>query len=387
VIKRPNILLILSDEHDPSVTGCYGHPVVQTPHLDRMAREGVVFNHAYCNSPLCVPSRMSFLTGRYCHQIGVWDNGSPLKSEIPTFAHYSEAAGYGTVLCGRMHMIGEDRLHGFGRRLYDDITRWQSYSQTPKRTKGARRGSNLHVTECGPGGSVYQIYDDTVTDLTVRFLKSRAEAPDDDPWLLVSGLMCPHFLLIAPEAYFEIYDPDRIDLPNLNEETLENQHPVIRHLRRYHHHEDELPEELTRRALASYYALITMTDHNIGRMLEMIDSSRLRENTVVIYVSDHGEMGGQHGIWQKQCFYEPSVRVPMLVRMPDLPGGETGRQKCESRGLRADSPGTSGARSPRGSSREGPDGISVRHGQFGPDRFERVPRPRHVERRFYDQDR
>ena len=92
------------------------------------------------------------------------------------------------------------------------------------------------MTECGPGGSVYQTYDDTVTDLTVRFLKSRAEAPDDDPWLLVSGLMCPHFPLIAPEAYFEIYDPDRIDLPDLNEETLESQHPVTRHLRRYHHH-------------------------------------------------------------------------------------------------------------------------------------------------------
>ena len=105
-MRRPNILLIMSDEHDPAVSGCYGHPVVQTPNLDRLASQGVLFENAYCNNPICVPSRMSFLTGQYASDVNVFDNGSPLASEIPTFAHYLEASGYETTLCGRMHMVG-----------------------------------------------------------------------------------------------------------------------------------------------------------------------------------------------------------------------------------------------------------------------------------------
>lgn len=311
----------MSDEHDPAATGCYGHPLVQTPHLDRLARQGVMFDSAYCNSPMCVPSRMSFLTGRYGWEIGVYDNGSPLGSEIPTFAHYFEAAGYDAVLCGRMHMVGPDRLHGFGRRLFDDMTEWMGFDQKPPRTPEWRRRSNSHVTECGPGRPWWLDYDRTVIDLSVRFLESQARRPSSRPWLLVSGLMYPHFPLWAPQEYLDLYPPERIPLPNLGGETLENQHPVIAHLRRAMRNDEPLPDELTRQAIASYYALITLTDTHVGRLIEAVDSSPLRENTVIIYTSDHGEMAGQHGIWQKQCFYEPSVRVPLIVRMPGGPQG------------------------------------------------------------------
>ena len=139
--QRPNILIVMSDEHDPAVMGCSDHPLVQTPNLDRLAGAGVVFDSAYCNNPICCPSRMSFLTGRYSHQIGVWDNGSPLRADIPTFAHYFEAAGYESVLCGRMHVVGHDRLHGFGKRLFDDQDRWKDFRQTARRTKEARRAA------------------------------------------------------------------------------------------------------------------------------------------------------------------------------------------------------------------------------------------------------
>lgn len=175
-MERPNILLIMSDEHDPAVSGCYGHPLVQTPHLDRLAGQGVLFENAYCNSPMCVPSRMSFLTGRFASDVNVFDNGSPLASEVPTFAHYLEASGYETVLCGRMHMVGPDRLHGFGRRLYDDMTAWMGLEQKPNRTPDARRSSNSHVTECGPGPARWLAYDRTVADLSERFLQARAQA-------------------------------------------------------------------------------------------------------------------------------------------------------------------------------------------------------------------
>ena len=320
-LERPNFLIIMSDEHDPAATGCYNHPIVKTPNLDRLAAQGVTFDNAYCNSPICVASRMSFITGKYVHQIGAWDNGSPIKGEEPTFAHYFEAEGYDTVLCGRMHMVGDNRLHGFGKRLYGDLEADKSYRQIARRTKDWRRSSNSHVTENGPGEGSWQSYDGAVTDLSVRCLKNKAKYPSERPWLLVSGLLFPHFPLIAPEDYYNMYSTDNVLMPNLGDETFAKQHPAIRHLRWAFHNEKDLPEEVTRRALASYYALVTLTDHNIGQMLEVIDNSHLKNNTIVIYTSDHGEMAGQHGIWQKCCFYEASCRVPLIVRWPGVPAG------------------------------------------------------------------
>ena len=311
----------MSDEHDPAVAGCYGHPLVQTPSLDRLAAEGVLFENAYCNNPICVPSRMSFLTGKYASDVNVFDNGSPLAPDIPTFAHYLEASGYETTLCGRMHMIGPDRLHGFSRRLLDDKSEWVRFGKGPVRTPEARRSSNSHVTECGPGPPRWLEYDSTVTDLSQRFLHDKAANPASRPWCLVASFMYPHFPLFAPQQYLDLYPIDRIDLPVHGHELLDNQHPAIRQLRYFFHNDQPLPEELTRTALASYFALVTLTDEHIGRLLSVVDSSPLQENTVVIYISDHGEMAGQHGIWQKQCFYESSVRVPLIVRGPRLASG------------------------------------------------------------------
>ncbi|MYC94392.1 MAG: sulfatase-like hydrolase/transferase [Caldilineaceae bacterium SB0661_bin_32] len=320
-MKRPNILLIMSDEHAPAVTGCYGHPLAQTPNLDRLAAEGTLFENAYCNNPICVPSRISFLTGKYASDVNVFDNGSPLASEIPTFAHYLQASGYETTLCGRMHMIGPDRLHGFGQRLFDDMNDWVRLGKGPVRTPDARRNSNSHVTECGPGPPRWLDYDRTVTDLSERFLRDKAGNPSDRPWCLVSSFMYPHFPLYAPQEYLDLYPANRIALPDLGDESFESQHPAIRQLRYFFHNDQPLPEELTRAALASYFALVTLTDEHIGRLITIVDDSPLLENTVIIYLSDHGEMAGQHGIWQKQCFYESSVRVPLIVKGPRLEAG------------------------------------------------------------------
>jgi choline-sulfatase len=326
-LNKPNVLIIMSDEHNPRFTGCYGHPVVRTPNLDRLAGEGVQFDNAYCNSPMCGPSRMSFLTGMYAHRISAWDNGSVVKSEIPTFANYFEAAGYDTTLCGRMHMIGGNRLHGFGSRLYEDMEDWMSTSQLANRTPEARRGSNSHVTECGPGTGSWQEYDRHVADLSKRFVETKAAAQEDSPWLLVSGFMFPHFPLIAPEQFYSMYDPEQIELPELEGETLESQHEVIRHLRYCFRNDQPIPPEVERKALASYYALISLMDYHAGQLIDVINNSRLRDNTIIIYLSDHGEMAGRHGIWQKQCFYEDSVKIPMIIRMP---GGQAGKRVAEN---------------------------------------------------------
>ena len=319
-----NIVFLFSDEHAGGVMGNSGHPVVQTPHLDRLSEQSYTFDNAYCNYPICTPSRLSMLTGRYPHQIEAWDLAAIADGrQHQTWGDYLAEADYETVLCGRTHFNGSDRLLGFSYRLLDDLPRWcRSTGRPPRRTSDERRGSNSHVAECGPGDHEHTRYDRNVADLAIDFLNQKAAAPDDNPFLLYCGFMHPHFPLIAPPEFYAQYDPDALELPATWNEPLESQHPIIQHHRWSWRNDIPPPEATVRCALACYYALVSALDAQIGRILEAIDTSPLREDTVVIYTSDHGEMAGHHGIWQKQCFYEPAVKVPLMVR---LPSGENGR--------------------------------------------------------------
>ena len=318
-----NIVFLFSDEHAGAVMGNGGHPVVRTPHLDHLAEQSYTFDNAYCNYPICTPSRLSMLTGRYPHQIEAWDLGAILDRQYQTWGDYLTEADYETVLCGRTHFNGTDRLLGFSHRLLDDLPRWRhTTGRPPRRTLDARRGSNSHVAECGPGDHEHTRYDRNVTDLAVEFLHEKATSPDDRPFLLYCGFMHPHFPLIAPPEFYALYDPDALELPATWNEPIESQHPIIQHHRWAWQNDIPPPEATVRCALASYYALVSTLDAQIGRILAAIDTSPLAEDTVVIYTSDHGEMAGHHGIWQKQCFYEPAVKVPLMLR---LPAGESCR--------------------------------------------------------------
>ena len=318
-----NIVFLFSDEHAGAVMGNSGHPVVRTPHLDRLAEQSYTFDNAYCNYPICTPSRLSMLTGRYPHQIEAWDLGAILDRQYATWGNYLTEADYETVLCGRTHFNGTDRHLGFSHRLLDDLPRWRhTTGRPPRRTLDARRGSNSHVAECGPGDHEHTRYDRNVTDLAVEFLHEKATSPDDRPFLLYCGFMHPHFPLIAPPEFYALYDPDALELPATWNEPIESQHPIIQHHRWAWQNDIPPPEATVRCALASYYALVSALDAQIGRILAAIDTSPLAEDTVVIYTSDHGEMAGHHGIWQKQCFYEPAVKVPLMLR---LPAGESCR--------------------------------------------------------------
>ena len=170
-----NIVFLFSDEHAGSVMGNSGHPVVQTPHLDRLADQSYTFDNAYCNYPICTPSRLSMLTGRYPHQIEAWDLGAIADRRYETWGDHLTEADYETVLCGRTHFNGTDRLLGFSHRLLDDLHRWRhTTGRPPRRTSDARRGSNSHVAECGPGDHEHTRYDRNVTDLAVDFLREKA---------------------------------------------------------------------------------------------------------------------------------------------------------------------------------------------------------------------
>lgn len=314
--KRPNMLVIMSDEHDPMCSSTYGHPLVETPHMDRLARQGATFDGAYCNSPLCVPSRISFVTGKYVSNVGGWDNATPLPVDAMTWAYLLRSKGYEAVLCGKMHLIGPDQLHGFERQLATDlhaenrhaIFRWKEGISTAPHPWAS-------VLQAGPGTTREIEVDDEVEGAAIAYLRDRARR--ERPFALCVGPIAPHFPFVVPEPYFSRYYPDRCDLPNLPEGHLEGLPPAAHRLQRMFGLTGYTDDQILR-ARAAYYGLVSYLDDKIGRLLDVLKEEGLAENTVVIHTSDHGEMLGEHGLWRKMNFYEQAARVPLQISWPGV---------------------------------------------------------------------
>lgn len=329
---RPNLLIIMSDEHGPMFSGTYGHPLVQTPNMDRLADQGVTFDAAYCNAPLCVPSRLSFMTGRFVSNCGGWDNATPLPSDALTWPFLLRSIGYDAALSGKMHLIGPDRLHGFEAQLaYDPHGGGEEDTATTQRLGLSPGGRHPvyrwrdgipaapepwpGVTEARAGTGPMIQADDAIEAAALGYLRDPARA--SSPFALCVGFVAPHFPFVVPEPYFSQYYPDAADLPDMPEGHLEDLPPAAQRLRQafgfYGYTEDQV-----RRARAGYYGLITYLDDKIGRLLDALHENGLAENTVVIHTSDHGESLGEHGLWRKMSFYEQSARVPLQVSWPGV---------------------------------------------------------------------
>ena len=313
-MSKPNILIIMSDEHAPMYSSVYGHPIVRTPNMERLARAGATFDAAYCNSPLCMPSRMSFMTGRFVHKIGAWDNWTPMRSDQVTWAHRLRAVGYDVVLSGKQHFGGADQYHGFQRQLARDLHA-ERYHAIHAWDEGiAPAAEPWHeVYEAGPGNTEELEVDDLVQERALEFLSDPARR--DKPWALNVSFIAPHFPYIVPPRFWELYPPEEMDLPHIPAGHLENLHPMAQRIRAMFGF-PQFPDDVVRRARAGYYALITYLDEKIGELLDALEASGQRENTVVIHLSDHGDMNGEHGMWRKSNFYEASSRVPLQVVWP-----------------------------------------------------------------------
>ncbi len=318
--QRPNLLIIMADEHAPMFSGPYGHPVVKTPNLDRLAANGVLFTHAYCNSPLCVPSRMSFMTGRYVHHIGVWDNAVPLASDAVTWAHRLGAGGYEVVLCGKQHFVGPDKLHGFHAQLGRDLhgSRLHPIFDWSEGTPAGKSWGS-YLDRAGPGTSEEIEIDDETEAAAMTYLKDSARRKK--PWALNVSFLAPHFPLVVPQRFWDLYPLDHVDLPHLPPGHLDGQHAVYQRMRSMFGM-DQFSEQQVRRGRAGYYGLISYLDEKIGTLRNALEETDQIENTLIVYVSDHGEMAGEHGMWRKSNFYEQSVRIPLLLSWPGrLPTG------------------------------------------------------------------
>lgn len=315
--QQPNLLYIHSDQHNPHVTGCYGDNLVQTPNLDRLAYEGIVFENVYCPSPICVPSRMSMLSGRFPYENEVWTNSHILDSGIPTFAHAMGAAGYKPILIGRMHALGPDQLHGYAERLVGD------HGPNHPGGRGVDHGelsgtagpARVSLQKSGSGQSAYQVHDEDVTAATVDYLNrlgvQKRAGILDEPFSISVGFMLPHQPFVARQEDYELYD-GRTTMPNNSVPYSDKLHPYVHWWREKCGIKEVASDEILR-ARTAYWALVTRMDIMIGQIINALKENELDQNTIILYSSDHGEQVGEHGLWWKQTFYEHSVKVPAIL--------------------------------------------------------------------------
>jgi choline-sulfatase len=316
-----NILLVMADQLTASALPSYGHALVQAPNLSALAQRSVVFDSAYCNFPICAPSRFSMLSGRLPHAIAAYDNASEFPAATPTMAHYLRHAGYRTILCGKMHFIGPDQLHGYEERLTTDIYP-ADFAWTPdwRRGPGHRpTGVSMRpVVEAGPCIRSMQIdYDDEVEYRAVQRIYDLARAPEQQPFFLTVSYTHPHPPFVAPQRHWDRYRHADIDMPRVAEIPYEQLDEHSRWLYVAHAQDQyTITPAHVRQARHAYYAMVSYVDEKIGSVLSALSETGLDRNTVVVFVSDHGEMLGERGMWFKQCFFEDSVRVPFMVSWP-----------------------------------------------------------------------
>jgi choline-sulfatase len=328
--SRPNVLLIQADQLAAAALPLYGNAVVDAPHLAALAADGVVFDRAYCNSPLCAPSRASMLTGELPSAIGTYDNAAEFPASAPTFAHRLRLAGYRTTLVGKMHFVGPDQLHGFEERRTTDVYP-AGFEMVPDwELADHDRLPWYHDTRSIGGARVaaatlQRDYDDEVTFATRRALtdlaRDRARG-DDRPFLLVAGFIAPHDPYEPPQAHWDRYDGVEIDLPDATpaEDAHSRRLQAICEL-------DVAPpsEDDVLRARRGYYGCVSYLDDQVGAVLDALESLGLADDTVVVFTADHGDMLGERGLWYKMSPFDGSARVPLIVRGPGIAAGRVGR--------------------------------------------------------------
>ncbi|HEX3847701.1 MAG TPA: choline-sulfatase [Steroidobacteraceae bacterium] len=318
--ERPNFLILMADQLTARALPAYGNRVAKTPHIDSLAAGGVVFDSFYCNSPLCAPSRFSFLSGRQVSAIGAYDNAAEYPAQVPTFAHYLRRDGYRTILSGKMHFCGADQLHGFEERLTTDIYP-ADFGWTPDWSRFDIRPSWYHtmdsVTQAGPCVRTNQIdFDDEVVYSARQKLFELARDPDRRPFCMVVSMTHPHDPYTIPEPYWNRYADADIDMPRVTmpPDDLDPHSKRVRHVIGL----DLQPvtETQVRAARRAYYGAVSYVDDQIGAMLAALGEARLAEDTVVLVLADHGDMLGERGLWYKMSFFEPACRIPLIVHAP-----------------------------------------------------------------------
>jgi choline-sulfatase len=326
-MEPQNLLVIMSDEHNPKLLGCAGHPLVRTPNLDRLAARGTRFTASYCNSPVCIPARASFATGQYIHQTGFWDNADPYDGSVPSWHHRLREAGHRVVSIGKLHFRSTEDDNGFSEEIVPmHVIEGKGDLMGLVRDNLPRRGGSWKMAGmAGPGESPYTFYDRDIAARAQIWLREQAPQHRDRPWVLFVSFVCPHFPLTAPpEHFYRYYLDPALPRPKLYERNERPDHPYLRDYAAsfaYDEHFDS-PDKV-RRGVAGYFGLCSFLDENVGKVLGTLDACGLGDTTRVIYTSDHGDNVGARGLWGKSNMYEEVAGVPLIVAGAGLPVGRT----------------------------------------------------------------
>jgi choline-sulfatase len=324
-----NLIFFQSDNHTRSALGCYGHPVAQTPVLDRLATLGTRFASAYSGSPLCCPARACIATGCFPHQTGYWDNIHAYDGARPSWMRRLRDAGQTVTAIGKLHYRTAGADHGFseeiipmhiveGRGQVSSLLRW--CGEEPPML--AQR--DVYLTEIGVGTSEYQQYDAKVTQRAIEWLRENAR--QDRPWTLLVSYTSPHPPFRVPARFADLYSPERMPLPPQFRDGERSVHPVDEIHRASKNYVDMWDEHHIRRIAAGYFGLISFLDDQIGQVMAAAEELDLLRGTRVLYSSDHGEMLGAKGLFGKSCLYEDSLGVPLVLAGPGVPAGTTAAQ-------------------------------------------------------------
>lgn len=328
--KRPNVLLIVSDDLTNNTLSTYGSRIAKTPHIDKLAAAGVRFDRAYCQFPLCNPSRASFLTGLRPDTLRVYENATQFRKNVPdarSIGQTFQLGGYDVVRVGKLYhygvpaQIGTDGLDdkpSWHRTINpkgrdkDDEEAGLIYSLLPQNKASARYGGVLswHASD-GPDP---EHTDGKIAAEVVTLL----EAKRDKPFFLACGFFRPHTPYVAPKKYFDMYPADSLPVADVPADHW-NRHPQPA-FGSYKKEQDKLTDDLRRKALQAYCASTTFMDAQVGVVLDALDRLKLADDTIVVFMSDHGYHLGEHGLWQKMSLWENSARVPLIIRAPGARG-------------------------------------------------------------------
>jgi choline-sulfatase len=322
---RPNILVLMVDQLNGTLFPDGPADWLHVPHLKRLSERSVRFSNAYTASPLCAPGRASFMSGQLPSRTRVYDNAAEFASSIPCYTHHLRRAGYYTCLSGKMHFVGPDQLHGFEDRLTTDVYP-ADFGWTPDwRKPGERIDWWYHNMGSVTGAGVAEItnqmeYDDEVAHHAVAKLYDLARGHDARPWCLTVSFTHPHDPYVARRRFWDLYEDCAHLQPELPDPGYDAQDP---HSQRIFDANDwrsyTLTDEHVARARRGYFANISYLDEKIGAILRVLEDTR--QEAVVVFVSDHGDMLGERGLWFKMSFFEGSARVPLMIAAPGLGAG------------------------------------------------------------------
>jgi len=327
--RRPNFLFVQADQLAARALSAYGNTIAKTPHMDRLAAEGVVFEHAYCNYPLCAPSRFSMMSGLLASRAGAYDNGAEFPASLPTFMHYLRLSGYQTCLSGKMHFIGPDQLHGFEERLTTDIypsdfnwtANWEDSVVGVERLLAAA-GEVNGILNSGIYERTIQLdFDDEVAFKAKRKIHDLARGDDERPFALFVSFTHPHDPFAVPRRYWDRYRHDDIDMPAIGRMARDD---LDAHSQRLHDHigvaEADMTEDQVRVARHAYYGAVSYIDDQLGDLMEALDVAGFADDTLVVLLADHGEALGERGLWFKRSFYDVALQIPLIVSAPRMFG-------------------------------------------------------------------